>query len=244
MASSDCSRPPSTQMVPFEFKGREEPSHVLDPDGDVVIVLVKSTKNRATDASLNGSPDDESKEENPEEKPQGVRIRVSSKHLALASPYFKRMLGPNWEEGKSLRAAGSTSITATDFDLGALLVVLNAIHGRQDHLPRKLSLEMLAKVAVVVDYYQCHGVVDMAKELWINNLKPSFPTTYTENATLWIWVAWVFSAAEEFESATTLAIRQCPGPFSPLGFPIPSVVISKFLVDCLISSPLTPNFSR
>lgn len=244
MASSDCSKPPSTQSVPFKSKGMDDISHVLDPDGDVIIVLEKSTENRPTDASSNDSPDNEPKEEDPEEKPQGIRIRVSSKHLALASPYFKRMLGPNWEEGKSLRATGTTSITATDFDLDALLVVLNAMHGRQDHLPRKLSLEMLANVAVVVDYYQCHGVVDMAKELWINNLKPSFPTTYTENATLWIWVAWVFSAAEEFESATTLAIRQCPGPFSPLGFPIPSVVISKFLVDCLISSPLTPNFSR
>lgn len=222
----------------------EEPSHILDPDGDIIIVLEKSTDNQPKAASLKVSPRKKVKTETSGQNPQAIRIRVSSRHLALAFQYFKRMLGPDWEEGKSLRADGCTTITAVGFDLDALLVVLNAMHGRQRHLPRKMSLEQLAKVAVVVDYYQCHGVVDMAKELWIKNLKPSFPTTYNRDVTLWIWVAWVFSAAEEFKTATLITIRECPRPFSPLGFPLPSAVISKFFIHCLISSPLKLGLSR
>ncbi|KAL5358805.1 hypothetical protein BJX96DRAFT_173785 [Aspergillus floccosus] len=137
------------------------------------------------------------------------------------------MLGPDWEEGKSLHDTGSTCITATDFDLDALLVVLNAMHGRQEQLPRKLSLDMLANVAVVVDYYQCHGVVDMAKELWLKELKPSFPDGYSKKLTLWIWIAWVLRLEEEFTAATLIVIRQYSGAFTSLGFPIPLAVTTS-----------------
>jgi hypothetical protein len=95
----------------------------------------------------------------------GVRMRVSSSHLILASSYFKRMLRGGWKEDCTLCAEGCLTIYVEDWDPDALLILMNIIHGHTRKVPRTVSLEMLAKLAVLVDYYECIEVVEVLSEI-------------------------------------------------------------------------------
>ncbi|RYP62552.1 hypothetical protein DL771_009682 [Monosporascus sp. 5C6A] len=85
-----------------------------------------------------------------------VQFRLSSRHLVLASPFFKKALGGPWKEGHSVTSDGCRYIHTEEWDPNALLVLMQIIHGRNWGIPRSVSLEMLAKIAVLVDYYKCH----------------------------------------------------------------------------------------
>jgi len=90
-----------------------------------------------------------------------VHMRVSSKHLILASPTFRSMLGPGFEEGQRLRIEGSTELALGDDDPDAFEILLNIIHGLTRKVPRSVTLDMLTKLAVLINYYQMHEAVEL-----------------------------------------------------------------------------------
>ncbi|KAF9893542.1 hypothetical protein FE257_010854 [Aspergillus nanangensis] len=192
-------------------------THVLDPEGDVIIVLKKCPEDLFS-SSTTGSE---------------YRIQASSKHLTLASAYFKSILDSKWAEGRSLQDKGTTEINASDFDLEAFIIVMNAVHGRQNKVPRVISVDIFSKIATVVDYYMCHNVVDMCKEVWLHHLKKDLETSiiwdspnYSINhLTIWVWISWVFGLDEEFRCATHNIAKRHSGIFAPPDIPIPGVVI-------------------
>jgi hypothetical protein len=162
-----------------------------------------------------------------------VHYRVSSRHLALASPWFKRALSKyGWSESGRNPEDGMFHVKAADWDEEALLVVLNILHLRNGKVPRSVSLEMLAKIAVLVDYYECGEALEVFTEKWIESLKAStpVPSTYDRDLVLWIWVSWIFDLADHFERATAVVIKEGQETLRNLELPIPSKVSSKFLV--------------
>ncbi|KAJ5472027.1 hypothetical protein N7539_008596 [Penicillium diatomitis] len=60
---------------------------------------------------------------------------------------------------------GSVEITAEGWDVEALMIVFQAIHGQYSHMPRKLTMEMLAKTAAIEDYCECREALDFLAEL-------------------------------------------------------------------------------
>ncbi|PYH78381.1 hypothetical protein BO82DRAFT_405234 [Aspergillus uvarum CBS 121591] len=112
------------------------------------------------------------------------RIQVSAKHLILASSVFKRILTGGWMESTKFLKQGSVEIDTDSWDLDALIIVLRLIHCQSFHKPRKLSLEMLAKVAVIADYYECGEAVDMLARVWISALDETIPATYSRDVIL------------------------------------------------------------
>ncbi len=95
-----------------------------------------------------------------------MRILVSSAHLKLVSPYFDRALSGDWKEATSLRATGSTEIETSDWDTEALLLLLRIFHCRLSDLPKTITTELLAKLCTLVDYYECHSILDFVSERW------------------------------------------------------------------------------
>jgi hypothetical protein len=87
------------------------------------------------------------------------RIQVSAKHLILASSVFKKILTSGWKESITYLQKGSVENTAESWDIDALLIMLRIIHCQFYHIPRKMTLEMLAKVAVLADYYDCREAI-------------------------------------------------------------------------------------
>lgn len=163
------------------------------------------------------------------EKPAEVQVqmRVSSSHLTLASPYFKRVIRGDWKEGHSIRSDGRLHLSLLDWDPDAVLILMNIIHGHTRSVPRSVSLEMLAKIAVLLDYYQCFEVAEVFTEMWLNRLEEELPATYSRDLILWIWISWVFRRPERFKVGTVTALKQCRGPIQTLGLPIPTSIVGR-----------------
>lgn len=157
-----------------------------------------------------------------------VRIRVSSRHLALASPVFKNMFSGNWTEGYEIRYKGNTDIVMDMWDFDATLIIMNIIHGYAPRVPRKVDLDTLAKVAVIVDYYQCHAVVEVFADMWVNYLKVDMPKSFGKMVLQWICISWVFRKPAEFLAATRVALVESPGVVQSYGLPIPYRIIGSY----------------
>jgi hypothetical protein len=151
------------------------------------------------------------------------RIQVSAKHLILASSVFKKILTGGWKESITYLQKGSVEITADSWDLDALLIMLRIIHCQSYQIPRKMTLEMLAKVSVLADYYDCREPVTFT---WINTLDGSIPTRYSRDLILWLWVAWYFHLSAKFKEATSAAMSLSNSWIDNLGLPIPEDIIS------------------
>ena len=156
-----------------------------------------------------------------------VKLRASSRHLSLASPYFNRMLKGQWKEAETLRADGLISVVVKDVDTDALIILMNIIHGRTRSVPKEVNLETLAKIAVIVDIYECAEAVEVFTDMWIAHLRDTLPSLYSRETMLWICISWVFRHSDTFQSATSAAIKHSNSPIQHLGLPIPSSVVSK-----------------
>ncbi|EFE32510.1 uncharacterized protein ARB_00695 [Trichophyton benhamiae CBS 112371] len=158
---------------------------------------------------------------------KAVRFRVSSKHLALASPVFKSILSTSWPESATITEKGSVVVSADGWDVKAFKLFLRILHCQHNLIPRKVSIEMLAKIALITDYYECKFVLAFFSEAWIRALADKKPSRYSRDMILWIWICWYFRLAKEFQRTTLITIVQSMGPIPSLGLPIPARIIDK-----------------
>lgn len=154
-------------------------------------------------------------------------IQVSAKHLTFSSPVFKRILTGGWKESVTLLEKGSVEVIAESWDIHALLILLRVIHCRNENIPRKLTLEMLAKIAVLSDYYECKEALAFTSDIWISALEEGVPTTFSRELILWLWISWFFRLPTQFEIATSTAMSLSNGWIHSLELPLPNKVLSK-----------------
>ncbi|KAJ5322612.1 hypothetical protein N7452_010901 [Penicillium brevicompactum] len=128
-----------------------------------------------------------------------VYIQVSAKHMMLASPVFKAMLTSGWKESAQFSQKG--------------------------YVERNLTLEMLAKVAVIADFYGCKEALHVMADIWVTGLQENIPDEYCRDLVLWVWISWFFELPSYFEHSTALAIVQSEGPINGWGLPIPKGVL-------------------
>ncbi|GLA19442.1 hypothetical protein AnigIFM62618_007551 [Aspergillus niger] len=239
----------------------DQPTHIIDPEGEVAIVLRNANPPFAPDnyedmteemnsfklsGACEGLPDEQPDEkrlaeEQPSETPtedahlsetsddKCFHIRVSAKHLIFASPVFRNILTGGWKESVAYLSKGFVEITAESWDIEALLILLRAIHGQQSQIPRKLSLEMLAKIAVLINYYDCKDAVSILTDLWINGLEEKIPLTYSRDLMLWVWVSQFFKLSSKFKTSTSNAMTYCDGLITSCGLPTTEKIMSKHL---------------
>ncbi|KAL4968620.1 uncharacterized protein BDV14DRAFT_167447 [Aspergillus stella-maris] len=105
------------------------------------------------------------------------------------------------------------------------MILLNAIHDQHHEIPHELTLEMLAKVAVLADYYDCRQSLFVYKNIWMPALQKPIPATYSRDLILWIWVSWYFQLPVQFKQATSNAMTRRHGFITNLRLPIPADVI-------------------
>ncbi|KAI4950389.1 hypothetical protein J4E91_004271 [Alternaria rosae] len=116
--------------------------------------------------------------------------QVSSQHLITASPKFKSEL-TSWSE--SVKGDdGFYHVNTTDWDPEAFAIMLNVLHLRIRKVSKSLSLELLAKVAMLVDYYRCWEAFDLIADVWIKDLRKKHPVpkTYGRKLMLWMLISW------------------------------------------------------
>ncbi|EEA24903.1 hypothetical protein TMatcc_008004 [Talaromyces marneffei ATCC 18224] len=213
----------------------DEPTHVIDPDGEVIIVL--------KDANLpfavwpdEGPADEQSlqqSETGKETEEQCFRIKVSAKHLA--SPVFKACLLGGWNESSTFLENGSTTLTVSGWDLEAFLIVMRIIHSQNNQLPRRVSLELFAKITVIVDYYKCKDAIAFFSDIWLDDLESKsdlhLAGAFSRDHMLWMWVSWVFRRDGIFRRSTAVALKYSKIHISSLGLPLSTKLIYQLNVD-------------
>jgi hypothetical protein len=162
--------------------------------------------------------------------PEGsVLYYVSSCHLMMYSPVFKAALSPEtWGEGHK-KTDGRYYITADDWEEEVFLLLMNMLHLRCLEIPRTLSLELMAKIGILVDYYDCVDAVKFFTTTWMGPIRDEcVPRAYCRELVLNIWVSYVFGDEDLFLVATQTAITYCDeSTLRTLDLPISSTVSGK-----------------
>lgn len=173
-----------------------------------------------------------------------IHFQLSSKHLTLTSEYFRGLMANNWREASSSRDF-AYSVTAEDWDETALLMVMNTIHCQTAEIPRVVDPELVAKIAVIVDYYQCHKAVSFYAVTWIKNFdtKHISSCSYGRKLLLRLFISCVFVYNSEFQLSGKIILYECRGPIHSLGLPFPQIVIGElyFMLEDIVTSEIT-NF--
>lgn len=194
------------------------------------IVPSKDTEKSGQDSTQQS----ETEEEEAAAEEECFRIRVSAKHLILASPVFKSLLLGGWKESSTFLDKGSTELTVSGWDLEAFLVVLRMIHSQNKEIPRKVSLELFAKITVIADYYKCKDAIGFFSDVWLDDLESnsdlrnSLADTFSRELMLWMWISWFFRRVEQFKKATAVASKYSKIRISSLGLPLPAKLIGKW----------------
>ncbi|KAI8631555.1 hypothetical protein F5Y19DRAFT_424150 [Xylariaceae sp. FL1651] len=207
-AASSSGDIPQTQPQPSSNAAEHEPNKEAPQESNESAVKPEEHKEPSTDATT-------------------IYVRVSSAHMKLASQEFKKALAGDSKELRP-KVDGRLHVDASDWDEEALLIVLRVIHGQNRQVPKIVDLELLAKIAVIVDYYKCHEVFDAFAELWLRRLKDHLILLHKldRDLMLLLFVSWVFRWANEFKRATGIILRQSKGQLHTLGLPIPESITS------------------
>ncbi|KAI0974081.1 hypothetical protein F4678DRAFT_458870 [Xylaria arbuscula] len=150
-------------------------------------------------------------------------FKTSSKHLALSSTYFKRMLNGPWYEATEIHEDGLKHWVVEDFDPTAMEIILNIIHLRNRTVPHTLDeVDTLVEIARIVDYLQCHEAMEYYASLWIEDLEYRYQTPggYDIELLRWICIVGVFHQNTLFKQCTRVAITGNHFGIATLGLPI------------------------
>lgn len=199
--------------------------HEIDPDGDLILVLPKHV-NQFEKSSEDLSSDTDDCASNKHKT--NIRMRVSSKHLTLASSVFRTMLHTQFKEGLALQATGRLEVPLPDDHPDALVILLNIVHGRLRRVPRRVSLHVLRHISVLVDKYQLQESVEVFSDMWVEELKGSIPLSFTKDLLPWICISWIFKRLAEFRLTTQIAQCESKDTIETQDdeYPIPDVVVS------------------
>ncbi|KAF4956613.1 hypothetical protein FGADI_3765 [Fusarium gaditjirri] len=201
-------------------------SYDIDPKGDIELILVKPNKQNIVPENLH-CPDDPQAQEFPNPPCLGryqvlgelyangenapdveVRMRVSSRHLTFASRTFRAMLEGPWKEGDS-SLGPVRQISAKDWDAFALAIVMDSIHGRHDGIPTQITDGLLARIATIVEYYECREATHFNYQVWAHG--KALPSELCNATLLWLHISWVFHDENRFRIAARLFLRFSKG---------------------------------
>jgi hypothetical protein len=244
---------------PQDWPTQAEELHIFDPKGDVLLILSRRLEEDMTE-KIDGYQDEESSLSESElelvidnakavgsevkldlehdrttPKSQPVHMRVSSKHLILASHTFRTSLGSDiYPEGRMLQTHGNVTMTLIDEDPDVMIILLRIVHGQTRKVPRQVSLDMLTKLAAVVNHRQMLEVVEVLSDIWISAFKhTSSPAGNTPEALSWLFIFWVFRKEDEFKKITLILQQEC---YDDLEYkancvaPIPASIICEWIM--------------
>ncbi|CVL06758.1 uncharacterized protein FMAN_11859 [Fusarium mangiferae] len=151
--------------------------------------------------------------------------RVSSAHLMLASPVFKAMIDGPFKES-SHNKDGRFEVKTSECSAEALLILLDIIHGHHRDVPKTMEFSLLTEMAILVDYYECHEIVEMFAENWMASVIQEDDieeSDYQTNMSR-LFISWVFGKIALFNSVVYSIIKLTAGPIET-DLPLPCTIL-------------------
>ncbi|KAI1009403.1 hypothetical protein LB504_002914 [Fusarium proliferatum] len=181
-----------------------------------------------------------------------VVFRVSAKHLCLASPVFRRMFHGKFKESEP-NDQGLLEIRTSEWDAEALLIILDIIQGHHSSVPKRPSLDVIAQIGVIADYYDCLEAIRIffqhchsSMKIWEKystrppewgpgwgvidptphflSLEPCTAKPFDGEATIGLFMAWIVQDKAQFRALTASAVLSTNGPLET-ALPIPPRII-------------------
>ena len=169
-----------------------------------------------------------------------VEFSVSSRHMSLASPVFRAMLESKFKESQ-LNEQGLYEVQASEWDAEAFVILLDIIHGHHRDVPKRISVEILSNIAIIVDYYGCHEIMEFVLTAWLTYLGD--PEEFVKEDPLrWLFISWVFRQEGLFTVATKMLLLYDNGAYV-VDLPIPQPILGNMASFQVSSCPLLTNFS-
>nr|CEG05580.1 unnamed protein product [Fusarium clavum] len=171
--------------------------------------------------------------ENDSIQPSEKHFICSRKHITFASRRAARELTEDkWTLDK-------------DFPLEPLTIVLKIIHGKTRDIPETVTLNLLADIASIVDYLECHDAVIFFGRNWLSRYSTTNLLCFMDKTLAQlIHTSFVFENASLFENVTRIAIKSSSQVVPTYNLPIQADVLSaigskssallKVLIDGLI----------
>ncbi|KAH7173101.1 hypothetical protein DER46DRAFT_551702 [Fusarium sp. MPI-SDFR-AT-0072] len=181
----------------------------IDPNGDTLVIL--ATKQ-------DPPPSNElTKLAGTTESPTFIEkhFLCSQKHLTLASRRASKLFSSGFKEA-SKQDDGLYHWNFGDvFDVQAFEVVLKIIHGKTRGVPQAAELDLLSKIASIVDDLECYDALSFCTESWLapyGSLFYTLPERMDKTLAQLILVSFVFANKRIFRKCIQRAARYtCEG---------------------------------
>jgi len=217
-------------------------SLVVEPDGDAFFVLKYANKQEyiwpgrekpATTATATSSPSGTELTSTATTESAGKtthRFQVSSQRLSAASPVWASALADSHRQ----HGRAQNIIETEGWDVEAISALLDVIHMRSSHVDRTFTLDLLAKVAVLVHHYKCHDAVREAVSVWFDETSKGGGSKTAvspgskkdqEEAVKELFVAWEFSRPELFTRTALRVIYTLDGAMETMGLPFTCALV-------------------
>lgn len=134
---------------------------------------------------------------------------------------------------------GAVKIHAEGWDIEALLVLMRMIHCKALALPAQASVELIAKLGVLGDYYECIPLVRCYAMNWITPSAMVLTVsagddTYVRDLMVRLWISWIFDQPEKFKIYCEMLMQGSRGTIGPFGLPMPADIIGGIgFIVCL-----------
>lgn len=104
-----------------------------------------------------------------------IGLRVSTHALSLASPVFKASFAAAAIKASSAKAESPPQVVVTfpEDDGDAMFILCNILHLRNDKLPARILPELLWKIALFANKYDCVVATGRATLQWFDHLYAS-----------------------------------------------------------------------
>jgi len=170
---------------------------IFDPDSDLFLILPRSVP--PTSASTIG-----------EQEPPRKKSKSNKSKGYDAWAIFSH----GFSEGEALRIQGTAEIPLPDDDPAAMAILLDIIHTRGRRVPRKVSLTLLALLAIGIDKYQIQDASEFYADIWLNSFKDEYGDFVIDNDSdltsqlMWLTISWIFRNPAIFNLVTANLIRE------------------------------------
>ena len=155
--------------------------------------------------------------QNDPKQPSEKHFICSKKHITFASRRATRELTEDkWTLDK-------------DFPLEPLTIVLKIIHGKTRDIPETVTLNLLADIASIVDYLECHDALTFFGRNWLSRYSTIDLLCFMDKTLAQlIHISFVFENASLFENVTRVAIKSSSQVVPTYNLPMQADVLCKF----------------